>query len=142
MRALQRVIEFYEPDLGRMVTAGKFAWVRVNDDGGYWAYVNNVTVREDLMEELDAWGIAPCVLQAMERRDIDQIHYCSVIERLTYIADVGDVKRFGILKKYGTRGTHWHLPRRYWRKASGLLEYPWINRRLELEWLEPEVARG
>ena len=144
MRPRQCVITFDEPGLGREVKAGKFVWIQVTKrpKRGYWAYVNNVSVQWDLMQELDAWGIAPCVLQAMQEMGIDQIHFCCKEEKATYITDVATVKRFGILRKYGNRGTHWHLPRRYWNRPHGGLEYPWVNKEWHLKWLEPVKAQA
>ena len=72
--------------------------------------------------------------------DIDEIHFVCREEGMTYIATPAEVRRFGELRKYGSRGTHWHLPRRFWRRNLGMLEYRWVNREWNLRWLEPEVA--
>ncbi|HUW94554.1 MAG TPA: hypothetical protein VMW58_02105 [Anaerolineae bacterium] len=134
----QCVITFYEPGLGREVKAGKFVWLQVSGARGYMVYVNNVSLEWDLMRDLDAWGIAPCVLEAMKSMDIDEIHFVCREEGMTYIATPAEVRRFGELRKYGSRGTHWHLARRYWRRNLGTREYPWVNREWNLRWLEPE----
>ena len=139
-RPVECLLITHEPGLQRQITLGKLIWIHVRDGGGYFAYVNDVTVEWDLMRDLDAWGIAPCVLERMARMGIDEIHFCCKDEGVTYIANVGDVHRFGELKQFGTRGAHWHLPRRFWGKIAGIQMYRRTNRRLELEWLEPEVV--
>lgn len=143
VRPRQALIRFVEPGLGREVQAGKFCQVSIRTGAGlraYWAYVNDVSVQFDLMQELDAFAVAPCVMEMMKRMDIDQIQYCCKQETLTYSTDLANLRRFGILKAYPPRGAYWHLPRRYWRKVKGITKYPWVKRVLELRWLEPEVA--
>lgn len=140
-RPVECLLVTFEPGLQREIILGKFIWVHVKNGTGYFAYVNDVTLEWDLMEELDAWGVAPCVLERMGRMGIEEIHFCCKDEGVTYIATTADVRRFGILRQFGKRGSHWHLPRRYWRAATGIQKYRRTNRRLELDWLEPEVVR-
>lgn len=141
MRARECLLLFVEPGLQRRVIAGKICWLHVRDGGGIYAYVNDVTVQRDLMRDLDAWGVAPCVLAVMDEMRVDLIHYCCRDEDVTYVSSPGEVRRYGELLQCSGRGTHWHLPRRYWQQVKGIQRYRWINSQIVLEWMEPEVAR-
>ncbi|HUV74780.1 MAG TPA: hypothetical protein VMW79_10760 [Anaerolineae bacterium] len=142
MRARECVLTFVEPGLQRRVFAGKIVWLHVRHGGGIYAYMNDVRLDRDLMRDLDAWGVAPCVLEVMGRMAIDVIHYCCRDEDVTYVSSPGQVRRYGELLRCSGRGAHWHLPRRYWQRVKGIQRYRWINTQMELEWLEPEVVRG
>ena len=135
MKPRECVLTFSEPGLGREVQAGKIVRVIVHG-GRRWCYVNNVSLAWDLMEELDAWGVAPCVILLMGEMGVNLIHYVCREEGVTYATDPETVKAKGVLASYGGRGQHYHLPRRYWHREDGKLEYPWTNKRVKLEWEE------
>jgi hypothetical protein len=136
------LIRFVEPGLQREVQAGKFVFIPIRDGKGQYAYVNTVKLEWDLMQEIDSWGVAPCVVQMMERMNIDVIHYCCTSEGITYVTNLWRVKQFGVLCSFGDRGTHYHLRRSYWNWVEGIQTYRHVheNRVLKLRWLEPEVA--
>jgi len=138
MRARQCVISFREPGLQRDVQAGKFVEVRPH----VFVYVNDVTLAWDLFQKLDAWGVAPCVLAAMDEMGIKTIHYCCTDEGVTYGTTVETVRALGILKKYGRRGHHYHLARQHWDVFPGLYHYARVHRVWKLEWLKPEKVQA
>lgn len=139
----QVLVGFYEPGLGRPIQAGKFVQPGVAKGIGCltearWVYQNNVGP-DDLMEVLDAWGVAPCVLDAMIKHGVDEIHYWCEEDQMTYVARPDRVLAEGIRQAHGKRGTYVHLPRASWDKHAGRIAYyPWASKLLTLAWIEPE----
>lgn len=131
------LVGFYEPGLKQQIQAGKFVAIG-SSSGPKWVYQNNVGPG-DLMEVLDAWGVAPCVLKAMREYGVLEVHYYALEENQTYIATPQRVWLEGIKQAHGRRGTYFHLPRKLWDRFEGrIAQYPWASQRLTLQWIEPE----
>lgn len=134
------VISIFEPGLRKVIQAGKFVQAFCPASGARWVYQYDIPL-SDRMACLDSWGVAPCVLRAMEAEGIDEIHYYNGDADLTYIATVTQVRDRAILQAHRARGVfYYHLPLAEWRRVAGRpCTYPYATERISLEWAdEPE----
>lgn len=134
------VISVFEPGLRKVIQAGKFVQAFCPASGAQWVYQYDIPL-SDRMECLDSWGVAPCVLRAMEDHHIGEIHYYNGDEDMTYITTVTRVRDRGILQAHrGRRVFYYHLPLAEWRRVPGRpCTYPYATERMTLQWVdEPE----
>ena len=137
------VIRFWEPGLRKVIQAGKFVEAFCKRGGARWVYQYDIPL-EDRMACLDAWGVAPIVLRAMEERGIEEIHYYNPDEDVTYIASARRVRERGLLQAHRGRETHYyHLLLADWGKVDGRpCAYPRTEKVVSLTWAEePQRVR-
>jgi hypothetical protein len=91
----------------------------------------------DRMEELDAWGVCPAVLEKMKELGVDLIVVYDKTEDATFITTRREVLGHGILRAFRPRGAYYHLPLKLWKRLPGrAFTFRWTNRVLELKWVE------
>ena len=133
------LIKLWEPGLRRVVQAGKFVLAFCPHRGARWVYQYDIPL-EDRMSCLDAWGVAPTVLRAMEERGIEEIHYYNADQNLTYVTTARQVRDRAILQAHKRRGVfYYHLQLADWRKVQGRpCKYPRTDDAMSLGWVEEE----
>ena len=133
---LPTLIGFHDKGRAGVIKAGKF----VQHDGK-WIYVYDI---RDRLRFIDGFGVAPCVLRAMEENSIEEIHFVDHGQRCTWVTDPATIRErgFPFQGKRGrvhSRGTYLHLPLKYWQRREGIERYPWLQGPMEwLTWEEPE----
>ena len=138
---LPTLIGFHDPGRAGVIRAGKFCQIKKGPGRGRWAYVYNI---EDKLRFMDGFGVAPCVLIAMEESGIDQIHYVDKTQKCTWVTSPKMVRErgFPFQGKRGrvhSRGTYLHLPLKYWQRREGIEHYPWLQGPMTwMTWEEPE----
>jgi hypothetical protein len=126
------VLRTWEPALKRSVLLGKFA--QLNDDR--WAYLFDKDPSKRLQSE-NAWGIAPCVLDAMAERGIEVIRvYVRDVRSYTLEITRQEVLERGKLCSFaGRRTANYHVPEAYWRRVR-TEKTNFITKYLDLAWVE------
>jgi hypothetical protein len=134
------VIRLWEPGLRKLIQAGKFVLAFCPHRGAQWVYQYDIPL-EDRMACLDAWGVAPTVLKAMEERGIEKIHYYNADEDVTYYATIRRVRERGILQNHRGRNVYYyHLQLADWGKVAGRpCQYPRTDKALSLGWIQEEA---
>ena len=133
------LIGFHDKGRAGVIRAGKF----VKYMGFRWVYVYNINQR---LRFIDGFGVAPCILAAMEEHGIEEIHYigkdCIWITTPETVRERG----FAFMGKRGrphSRGTYLHLPLKWWERREGKRSYPFLTGpMIWLRWMEPEELLG
>lgn len=133
------VVRLWEPGLRKVIQAGKFVLAFCPRQGTRLVYQYDIPL-EDRMACLDAWGVAPALLRAMEERGIEEIHFYNADEDVTYIATPRRVRERGILQNHRGRSVYYyHLQLADWGKVAGRpCKYPRTNDILSLGWVEEQ----
>jgi hypothetical protein len=87
----------------------------------------------DLLRVLDAWSIAPEVIDLLEQLGVGQVDYYYARTKTLYTADLATIRQHGILKAmHSGIGRRYHVPRAYWRTTHLAYDVPFVEDEVEV----------
>jgi hypothetical protein len=130
---LNVVLQTYEPALKRVVQLGKLA--RLADGRPAYVFDKDPSKR---LRQANAWGIAPCVLDAMAARGVEVIRANVRDPRGAYTLETTreEVLRQAILRGFkGRPVANYHMPEELWRRVPHE-RTPFVTKVVRLPWVE------
>ena len=87
----------------------------------------------DLLRKLDAWSIAPEVVDLLEQLGVEHVEYHHASTDTLYSADIPTIRQRGILKAmHATIGRRYHLARVHWRMTQLTYPVPYVENEVEV----------